>query len=141
MSQTGGTGDGWSKVRTTGQTQFLLRRRKVMSSRTCCCKKLSLVVALFAMALVVFGLSQTAFAQFSSPGGGVDDSNGVFQFEGDAITTGFTCFGIGPIGPVEAIPGAGNTCPVVLDSKGNSATTNLVKFGGRTADRAQISRR
>jgi len=91
------------------------------------------------MALVVFGLSQTAFAQFSSPGGGVDDSNGVFQFEGDAITTGFTCFGIGPIGPVEAIPGAGNTCPVVLDSKGNSVTTNLVKFGGLTQDWDKIS--
>jgi hypothetical protein len=86
-----------------------------------------------AVALAV-ALPQAAFAQFSSPGGGVDDSNGVFQLEGDAITTGYICFGTGPLGPVIATPGAGNSCPVVNDSKGNPVSTNLVQFGGQTQD-------
>src|SRR5262244_1776964 len=89
-------------------------------------------------AAVLWALSPSAYAQFSSPGGGADDSNGVFQLEGDATTTGYICFGIGPLGPVIATPGAGNSCPAVVDSKGNSVTTSLVQFGGQTQDWDQI---
>ena len=104
-----------------------------MKFATCRTKFLLLLAIAMAVAM-----PRGAFAQFSSPGGGVDDSNGVFQLEGDATTTGFICFGTGPLGPVIATPGAGNSCPNVADSKGNSVSTNLVQFGGQTQDWDQI---
>jgi hypothetical protein len=88
---------------------------------------------LLLLAAVAMAMPGGAFAQFSSPGGGVDDSNGVFQLEGDAVTTGYICFGIGPAGPVIATP-AGNSCPNVIDNKSNSVPTTLVQFGGQTQD-------
>src|SRR5215475_8359038 len=78
--------------------------RNSMNDRICR-TKLFLCLA----AAMVLALAPSAFAQFSSPGGGADDSNGVFQLEGDAKTTGFICFGTGPLGPVIATPGAGNS--------------------------------
>src|SRR5215468_7212193 len=93
---------------------------------------------LYVAVAIALALPPRALAQFSNPGGGADDSNGVFQLEGDATTTGFICFGTGPLGPVIATPGAGNSCPIVADSKGNSVSTNLVQFGGQTQDWDQI---
>ncbi len=86
-----------------------------------------------ALAMIV-AMPQLVLAQ-----GGVDDPNGVFQLEGDAVTTGGICFGIGPAGPVIATPGAGNSCGNVLDGKGNSVPTSFVQFGGSTQDWDKIA--
>ncbi len=54
-----------------------------------------------------------AFAQYSNPGGGVDDSNGVFQLEGNATLDSAICFNPtgGPDGgPLLATP-SGTSCP------------------------------
>jgi len=71
---------------------------------------------------------QAAFAQFSSPGGGVDDSNGVFQLEGNATTDAGICFQVSP--PLIATPGGeGNSCPSGL---------TFVAFGSQTDDWANV---
>lgn len=91
------------------------------------CRTKFLLLLAAAMAMVV-ALPATGFAQ-----GGVDDPNGVFQLEGDAVTTGSICFGIGPAGPVLGTP-SGGSCSNVTDNKGNSVPTTLVTFGGGTQD-------
>jgi hypothetical protein len=76
---------------------------------------------------VIFTLTVIAapvFAQFSSPGGGVDDSNGEFQLEGNTSTDTGICFGIVSTGPVIATPGSGNSCSV----------GTFVAFGSQTED-------
>jgi hypothetical protein len=76
-------------------------------------RRLFLPFAALVFLTFVLGLyPQPALAQSpSSPGGGVDDSNGVFQLEGNAVTDTSICFGISSTGPVIATPGAGNSCP------------------------------
>jgi hypothetical protein len=76
-------------------------------------RRLFLPFATVALITFVLGLyPQRALAQSpSNPGGGVDDSNGVFQLEGNATTDAGICFGIGANGPVIATPGTGNSCP------------------------------
>src|SRR6266571_4060239 len=81
---------------------------------------------LFALA----ALPMSGLAQYSSPGGGVDDSNAVFQLEGNTTTDPYICFGINTAGPVIATPGTSKSCP---------SGTNLVQFGTQTEDWANIS--
>lgn len=87
---------------------------------------LFLPLAVLALIALAVGLNPaTALAQFSSPGGGVDDSNGVFQLEGNTTTDTGICFGIVSTGPVIATPGSGNTCP---------SGETFVAFGSQTED-------
>jgi len=89
---------------------------------------LFLPLATLAFITLVLGLyPQSVFAQFSSPGGGVDDSNGVFQLEGNATTDGGICF---KVPNLIATPGAGNSCP---------AGFTFVAFGSQTDDWANIN--
>src|SRR2546426_4270055 len=85
-------------------------------------------LGVLALAVFLLGLRpQRALAQFSSPGGGVDDSNGVFQLEGNATTDTGICFQVSP--PIIATPGGGNSCPAGL---------TFVAFGSQTDDWANV---
>ena len=85
-------------------------------------------LGVLALAVFLLGLRpQPALAQFSSPGGGVDDSNGVFQLEGNATTDTGICFQVSP--PIIATPGGGNSCPAGL---------TFVAFGSQTDDWANV---
>ncbi len=80
----------------------------------------------------LFGLATTAtltLAQ-SSPGGGVDDSNGAFQLEGNATNDTGICWEPPPTGPSIATPGSGNSCP---------AGFTFVPFGSQTDDWSNVN--
>ena len=82
---------------------------------------------LFALTVI----TAPVMAQFSSPGGGVDDSNGVFQLEGNATTDSGICFKtVANGGPSIATPGPGNTCP---------PSFTFVAFGTQTDDWANVN--
>ncbi len=105
-----------TRISTTWLTRCFYPRRFLLS------------LGALALATFVAGVHpQVAFAQFSSPGGGVDDSNGVFQLEGNATTDTGICFQVSP--PLIATPGAGNSCPSGL---------TFVAFGLQTDDWANI---
>ncbi len=104
-------------------TRFLAVSRCTDSKRS--------LTAIGAFVLLAFllGISpQPALAQFSSPGGGVDDSNGVFQLEGNATKDSGICFNAAL--PSIATPGAGNSCP---------GGFTFVAFGAQTDDWASIN--
>lgn len=84
-----------------------------------------------AVLCLTLGLTGRALAQFSSPGGGVDDTNGVFQLDGNASKDTGICFNPtgGPDGgPLVSTP-AGTSCP---------SGFTFVAMGSQTEDWATI---
>lgn len=104
-----------------------------MTFRTNRGRKLSSFLAVLAATVLIVGLPQAALAQFSTPGGGIDDSNGVFQLDGNATYDTAICFNAtgGPDGgPVIATPTGVGSCA------GSGFT--YVAFGTQTEDWSNI---
>jgi hypothetical protein len=93
---------------------------------SCKTKEVALLPGLLVFCLVL-ALPNNAFAQFSSPGGGVDDSNGVFQLEGNATKDTAICFNPtgGPDGGAVLATPSGTSCP---------GGFTYVQFGSQTED-------
>ncbi len=99
-----------------------------MSFRTCCCRKYSFVLALFAMAALVLGLPQAAFAQT-----GVDDPNGPFQLEGNATTDSSICFQLTSAGALLATPPCSSPFALVMFGTNTDDWQNALPYGNHKA--------